>query len=54
MNRNIIFYSIFTFLVVLTLISFFMNWISSVSLMIGVLCLIVINLLFRYFTKKHA
>lgn len=52
MNIKIIFYSIFTILVLFLLVAFLMSWISGVVLMIGILMLLLLNLLFGSL-KKH-
>ncbi|WP_430535593.1 hypothetical protein [Listeria rocourtiae] len=52
MNIKIIFYSIFTILVLFLLVAFLMSWISGVVLMIGILMLLLLNILFGSL-KKH-
>ncbi|EUJ42466.1 hypothetical protein [Paenilisteria rocourtiae] len=46
MHKKVMFYSIFTILVVLLLMAFLMDWISGVALMIGILALLLLNILF--------
>ncbi|EUJ28364.1 hypothetical protein LMUR_07379 [Listeria grayi FSL F6-1183] len=53
MNKTIIFYVIYTILAVVLIISFALDWIASWVFSSSVLCLVILNIGFRLFMKRH-